>query len=88
MLGVIKPVYDVFLYLSDPITADYYKSEFDTIRNDKALQEINKQLVADASGILSVDTDVPDTRMILVFLLDYLAQTSGMKIVSLAECIA
>ena len=56
-------------------------------RIPKALRILDSKLVKDKSAILSVDTDEPDTRMILVFLLDYLVENSGMKMVSLPECI-
>ena len=71
-----------------PLTFDNFYRFRDVERVPKALRILDKKLVEDKSGILSLDTDSPDTRMILVFLLDYLVQNSGMKIVPLSACIA
>ena len=69
------------------LTAENYYRLSDTFRVPKALRPIDTKLLQDKSGILSVDTDLPDTRMHFVYLLDYLVHSSGMNIVSLAECI-
>lgn len=65
---------------------NYYKFR-DVERIPKALRAIHDQLREWQGGILMLDTDLPDTHMIIVFLLDYLVENSGYNIVSLDDCL-
>ncbi|XP_078699528.1 uncharacterized protein LOC144926531 [Branchiostoma floridae x Branchiostoma belcheri] len=64
---------------------NYYKNK-DVDRIPKALRVIAKQL-DNKGGIVTLDSDHPDSYMISVFLMDYLVQTSGYNLVSIAECL-
>ena len=67
---------------------NYYKFR-DVERIPKALRNIHDELfVKQHGGFLVLDTDLPDTRMIIVFLLDYLIENSGYNLVSVADCVA
>ncbi|XP_019642565.1 PREDICTED: uncharacterized protein LOC109483862 [Branchiostoma belcheri] len=63
--------------------ANYYKYR-DVERVPKALRVIANQL-EDKGGIVSLDSDHPDSYMISVFLMDYLAEKSGYNLVSITE---
>ncbi|KAI8483689.1 hypothetical protein Bbelb_386270 [Branchiostoma belcheri] len=65
--------------------ANYYKYR-DVERVPKALRVIANQL-EDKGGIVSLDSDHPDSYMISVFLMDYLAEKSGYNLVSITECL-
>ena len=66
---------------------NYYKFR-DVNRVPKALRRIHNALTKNHGGILSLDTDLPDTYMNSVFMMDYLVETSGFKLVHLNECIS
>ncbi|XP_078656716.1 uncharacterized protein LOC144902934 [Branchiostoma floridae x Branchiostoma belcheri] len=66
-------------------TANYYKFR-DVERVPKALRVITQQL-DNKGGIVSLDSDHPDSYMISVFLMDYLVQKSGYKLVSIEDCL-
>ncbi|XP_006825531.2 uncharacterized protein LOC100369061 [Saccoglossus kowalevskii] len=68
------------------LTKDNYHSYRDVERIPKALRSIHEGL-GEQGGILSLDSDFPDSYMISVFLMDYLYETSKHKIVSLWECL-
>ncbi|XP_072039908.1 uncharacterized protein [Amphiura filiformis] len=65
---------------------NYYKYR-DVERIPKALRMLHEQLLQSEGGILALDTDLPDTHLIIVFLLDYLVDNSGYEIVPLEKCI-
>ncbi|XP_078663428.1 uncharacterized protein LOC144906735 isoform X2 [Branchiostoma floridae x Branchiostoma belcheri] len=65
--------------------ANYYKYR-DVERVPKALRVIANQL-EDKGGIVSLDSDHPDSYMISVFLMDYLVEKSGYNLVSITECL-
>ncbi|XP_033125283.1 uncharacterized protein LOC117123469 [Anneissia japonica] len=67
--------------------AKYYKYR-DVERVPKALRMINDQLVTSKGGVLSLNTDHPDSYMIIVFLLDYLVENSGYELVTMEDCIS
>ncbi|XP_033100752.1 uncharacterized protein LOC117104164 [Anneissia japonica] len=73
---------------SEPLLTvqNYYKFR-DVERVPKALRAISNRLQTADGGILSLDTDLPDTYMNFVFLLDYLVEKSGYTLVSLNECV-
>ncbi|XP_078698479.1 uncharacterized protein LOC144925982 isoform X2 [Branchiostoma floridae x Branchiostoma belcheri] len=64
---------------------NYYKN-IDVDRIPKALRVIAKQLDS-KGGIVTLDSDHPDSYMISVFLMDYLVHNSGCNLVSIAECL-
>ena len=66
---------------------NYYKFR-DVERVPKALRILNDKLISTDGGILNLDTDLPDTRMNLVFLLDFLVENSGFELVSMSDCIS
>ncbi|XP_033635769.1 uncharacterized protein LOC117296813 [Asterias rubens] len=69
------------------LTVDNYYKFRDVERVPKALRLIHDELVRNNGGILSIDSDLPDTYMNSVFLMDYLIENSGFKLVYLNECI-
>ncbi|XP_038076929.1 uncharacterized protein LOC119744837 [Patiria miniata] len=73
---------------SNKLTFENYYKYRDVERVPKALRGIHEGLVQNKGGILSLDTDLPDTYMNSVFLMDYLVENSGFKLVYLPECIA
>ncbi|XP_022107633.1 uncharacterized protein LOC110988446 isoform X2 [Acanthaster planci] len=73
---------------SGVLTFDSYYKYRDVERVPKALRKIHEELAKTKGGILSLDTDLPDTYMNSVFLMDYLVENSGFKLVYLPECIA
>ncbi|XP_022089500.1 uncharacterized protein LOC110978657 [Acanthaster planci] len=73
---------------SGELTWDNYYKNRDVERVPKALRKIHDALAKNSGGVLTLDSDLPDTYMNSVFLLDYLMETSGFKIVPLDECIA
>ncbi|XP_078699328.1 uncharacterized protein LOC144926438 [Branchiostoma floridae x Branchiostoma belcheri] len=62
----------------------YYR---DVERVPKALRMISTAL-GQNGGILSLNSDHPDSYMISVFLLDYLVENSGFQLVGINDCIA
>ena len=67
---------------------NYYKFR-DVERIPKALRNIHDAIfVKQNGGFLVLDTDLPDTRMNIVFLLDYLVENSGYNLISVADCVA
>ncbi|XP_066299327.1 uncharacterized protein [Branchiostoma lanceolatum] len=64
---------------------NYYKYR-DVERVPKALRVITQQL-DNKGGIVSLDSDHPDSYMISVFLMDYLVEKSGCNLVSIVECL-
>ncbi|XP_077990538.1 uncharacterized protein LOC144444861 [Glandiceps talaboti] len=70
----------------DKMTQSSYFRFRDVERIPKALNLIHSSL-NDIGGILSLDTDFPDSHMISVFLLDYLFEVSPYHIVSLRDCL-
>ncbi|XP_078615347.1 uncharacterized protein LOC144884163 [Branchiostoma floridae x Branchiostoma japonicum] len=64
---------------------NYYKYR-DVERVPKALRIITQQL-DNKGGIVSLDSDHPDSYMISVFLVDYLVENSNYGLVSIAECL-
>ncbi|XP_035696579.1 uncharacterized protein LOC118430004 isoform X2 [Branchiostoma floridae] len=58
----------------------------DVERVPKALRVIADGL-GNTGGILSLDSDHPDSYMISAFLLDYLVENSGFELVSIEECL-
>ena len=71
----------------DVMNRDTYYQFRDVERIPKALRIIDKQLQLSEGGILTLDTDLPDTHLIIIFLFDYLVDNSGFDIVSLEKCI-
>ncbi|XP_022107635.1 uncharacterized protein LOC110988447 isoform X2 [Acanthaster planci] len=69
------------------LTWDNYYKYRDVERVPKALRRIHDALVKNSGGVLTLDTDLPDTYMNSVFMMDYLVETSGFKLVDLNECI-
>ncbi|XP_077862250.1 uncharacterized protein LOC144343703 [Saccoglossus kowalevskii] len=68
------------------LTNGNYHTFEDVQRTSKALKIIHEGL-GEQGGILSLDSDFPDSYMISVFLLDYLYENSKHNIVSLRECL-
>ncbi|KAI8496930.1 hypothetical protein Bbelb_255850 [Branchiostoma belcheri] len=64
---------------------NYYINK-DVNRIPKALRVIAKQLDS-KGGIVTLNSDHPDSYMISVFLMDYLVEKSGYNIVSISECL-
>ncbi|KAI8483109.1 hypothetical protein Bbelb_391280 [Branchiostoma belcheri] len=67
------------------LTWENYYQHHDVARVPKALRLIDSQL-KESGGILSLDSDNPDSVMISVFLMDYLVEKSQYEIVSLGKC--
>ncbi|XP_006814111.1 uncharacterized protein LOC102808442 [Saccoglossus kowalevskii] len=69
-------------------TSDNYYKYRDVERVPKALRHISESLESSlyTGGIICLDTDHPDTALIIVFLLDYLIEKTPYKIVSLHQC--
>ncbi|XP_019625007.1 PREDICTED: uncharacterized protein LOC109470488 [Branchiostoma belcheri] len=67
------------------LTWENYYQHHDVARVPKALRLIDNQL-KESGGILSLDSDNPDSVMISVFLMDYLVEKSQFEIVSLGKC--
>ncbi|XP_078605517.1 uncharacterized protein LOC144878607 [Branchiostoma floridae x Branchiostoma japonicum] len=65
--------------------ANYYRYR-DVERVPKALRVIANQL-DNKGGIVSLDSDHPDSYMNSVFLMDYLVEKSGYNLVSIAGCL-
>ncbi|XP_035698965.1 uncharacterized protein LOC118431764 isoform X1 [Branchiostoma floridae] len=64
---------------------NYYKYR-DVERTPKALRVITQQL-DNKGGIVSLDSDHPDSYMSSVFLMDYLVEKSGYNLVSIVGCL-
>ncbi|XP_066296497.1 uncharacterized protein [Branchiostoma lanceolatum] len=69
-----------------PLTEKSYYHYRDVERVPKALRVVADRL-GDTGGILSLDSDHPDSYMIAAFLLDYLVENSGFELVSIEECL-
>ncbi|XP_071947605.1 uncharacterized protein [Antedon mediterranea] len=84
---IIKPSVN-FPPKSEPLLTvqNYYRFR-DVERIPKALRIISEKLQTSDGGILCLDTDLPDTYMNLVFLLDYLVENSDYHLVSLNQCL-
>ncbi|XP_071959410.1 uncharacterized protein [Antedon mediterranea] len=84
---IIKPIAS-FPPITEPLltVAKYYKYR-DVERVPKALRIIDNQLLRSNGGVLSLDTDHPDSYMIIVFLLDYLVENSDYQLVTMDDCI-
>eukprot|EP00058_Branchiostoma_floridae_P021378 XP_002606868.1 hypothetical protein BRAFLDRAFT_91637 [Branchiostoma floridae] len=65
--------------------ANYFKNR-DVERVPKALRVITQQL-DNKGGIVSLDSDHPDSYMSSVFLMDYLVEKSGYNLVSIVGCL-
>ncbi|XP_078589447.1 uncharacterized protein LOC144869802 [Branchiostoma floridae x Branchiostoma japonicum] len=76
------PPTDEKWYLS---VENYYRYR-DVERVPKALRFITEQL-DNKGGIVSLDSDHPDSYMISVFLMDYLVEKSGYNLVSIVDCL-
>ncbi|KAI8517120.1 hypothetical protein Bbelb_057010 [Branchiostoma belcheri] len=68
------------------LTEKNYYHYRDVERVPKALRVIAVSL-GNTGGILSLDSDHPNSYMISAFLLDYLVENSGFEIVSIEECL-
>ncbi|XP_078676896.1 uncharacterized protein LOC144913790 [Branchiostoma floridae x Branchiostoma belcheri] len=69
------------------LTQENYYNYRDVERVPKAERVLREQL-GETGGILSLDSDHPDSHMISVFLLDYLVQRSNFEIVSIHKCLS
>ncbi|XP_071801675.1 uncharacterized protein [Asterias amurensis] len=89
-LRIVKPAveFPAAKGLPAQLTVDNYYRFRDVERVPKALRLIHEALVKNNGGILSLDTDLPDTYMNSVFMMDYLVETSGFKMVPINECVA
>ncbi|XP_038050933.1 uncharacterized protein LOC119724098 isoform X2 [Patiria miniata] len=89
-LRVIKPVaeFPAKQGTPDELTWNNYYQYRDVERVPKALRKIHDALSKNTGGVLTVDSDLPDTYMNSVFMLDYLVETSGFKLVDLNECVS
>ncbi|XP_077867549.1 uncharacterized protein LOC144356735 [Saccoglossus kowalevskii] len=72
--------------IADYFTYDKYFKYRDVERIPKALKIIHTAL-ENTGGILSLDSDFPDSYLISAFLLDYVFETSNFEIVSLRDCL-
>ncbi|XP_033108354.1 uncharacterized protein LOC117109957 [Anneissia japonica] len=84
---IIRPESNFPPKFKHTLTVDNYYKFRDVERVPKALRVIYEQLKAANGGILSLNTNLPDTFMNLVFLLDYLVENSGSSLTSLDNCI-
>ncbi|XP_072023999.1 uncharacterized protein [Amphiura filiformis] len=87
-LRVITPAVEFPPKQGVQLTEENYYQYRDVERIPKALRILDTKLNKTRGGVLTLDTDVPDTRLNLVFLLDYLTQTSGYNFVSVSDCVA
>ncbi|XP_038050935.1 uncharacterized protein LOC119724099 [Patiria miniata] len=89
-LRVIKPVAEFPAKQGTPgeLTWDNYYKNRDVERVPKALRKIHDALAKNTGGVLTVDSDLPDTYMNSVFMMDYLVETSGFKLVDLKDCVS
>ncbi|XP_022096709.1 uncharacterized protein LOC110982537 [Acanthaster planci] len=89
-LRIVQPVARLPGLKGSPeeLTFDNYHRYRDVDRVPKALRLIHNVLVKNKGGVLSLDTDLSDTYMNSVFMMDYLVETSGFKLVDLDECIS
>ena len=69
------------------LTSENYHHYRNVERVPRALRQINSRLTESEGGILGLDSDVPDTYMISVFLLDYLVQNSHFRVVEVENCV-
>ncbi|XP_066287473.1 uncharacterized protein [Branchiostoma lanceolatum] len=68
------------------LTEENYYKFTDVMRVPRALRMLHEQL-SPAGGVLTLDSDYPDSYLISGYLLDYLHESSGFDIVSLSDCI-
>ncbi|XP_078621341.1 uncharacterized protein LOC144887817 [Branchiostoma floridae x Branchiostoma japonicum] len=67
------------------LTEDNYYQYNDVFRTPKALRILYERI--SNGGILSLDSDHPDSYMISVYLMDYLYENSGFELVGVDTCI-
>ena len=79
--------YVCFSYTVDLFNRTSYYEHRDVERIPKALRVIYQQLEAKDGGILTLDSDLPDSFMNIVFLLDYLVRASDFTLVHVDECV-
>ncbi|XP_071947287.1 uncharacterized protein [Antedon mediterranea] len=84
---IIQPAINFPPKLEPLLTVENYYRFRDVERIPKALRMISEKLKTFDGGILGLDTDLPDTYMNLVFLLDYLVENSDYHLVSLNQCL-
>ncbi|XP_072020740.1 uncharacterized protein [Amphiura filiformis] len=87
-LRIIKPAADFPPREGTTLQYENYYKFRDVERVPKALRILNDRLELTHGGVLTLDTDLPDTRMNIVFLLDFLVEKSGYDLVSVSDCVA
>ncbi|XP_072046932.1 uncharacterized protein [Amphiura filiformis] len=85
---IIKPAADFPPREGTTLQYDNYYRFYDVVRVPKALRILHDRLAHTNGGVLTLDTDLPDTRMNIVFLLDFLTENSGFDLVSVSDCVA
>ncbi|XP_022098399.1 uncharacterized protein LOC110983450 [Acanthaster planci] len=86
-LRIIQPTADFPHRLGMKLTRENYYRYRDVERVPRALRLIQDRLTESNGGILGLDSDVPDTYMIAVFLMDYLVQNSNFRLVEVENCV-
>ncbi|XP_078685706.1 uncharacterized protein LOC144918652 [Branchiostoma floridae x Branchiostoma belcheri] len=84
-LRIIQPTTKFPPNLGTLLKEDNYYRYRDVERTPKALRILYERI--SKGGILSLDTDHPDSYMISAFLMDYLYENSGFQLVSLNDCL-
>ncbi|XP_019614697.1 PREDICTED: uncharacterized protein LOC109462582 [Branchiostoma belcheri] len=84
-LRIIQPTTKFPPNLGTLLKEDNYYRYRDVERTPKALRILYERI--STGGILSLDTDHPDSYMISAFLMDYLYENSGFQLVSLNDCL-
>ncbi|XP_072042664.1 uncharacterized protein [Amphiura filiformis] len=85
---IIKPAIDFPPKQGTTLQVDNYYKFRDVERVPKALRILNDRLEHTNGGVLTLDMDLPDTRMNIVFLLDFLVENSRYDLVSVSDCVA
>ncbi|XP_066299058.1 uncharacterized protein [Branchiostoma lanceolatum] len=68
------------------MTEENYYQFKDVMRVPRALRMLHERL-SPSGGVLTLDSDYPDSYLISGYLLDYLYESSGFDVVSLSDCI-
>ncbi|XP_066263555.1 uncharacterized protein [Branchiostoma lanceolatum] len=84
-LRIIQPTTMFPPNIGTLLTEDNYYKYRDVERTPKALRILYERI--SYGGILSLDSDHPDSYMISAFLMDYLYENSGFELVSMDSCL-
>ncbi|XP_038047892.1 uncharacterized protein LOC119721988 [Patiria miniata] len=86
-LRIIQPTVEFPGKLGTKLTSENYYHYRDVERVPRALRLIHNRLMETQGGILGLDSDIPDTYTIAVFLMDYLVKNSNYRLVEVEDCV-